>query len=51
MVIDYFLNMIYLPVAVSQTYGFQSATEVFTGYVNETGFVSLSCFVHSQNES
>lgn len=39
MVIDYLLNMIYLPVAVSQSYGFQDAKSVFTEYYNGTGFV------------
>jgi amino acid transporter len=35
--LDFFLNMIWLPVAVSKTYGFQSAKFVFTQTANNTG--------------
>ena len=35
--IDFFLNLIWLPIAVSKTYGFQSAEFVFTQTYNETG--------------
>ena len=35
--LDFFLNIIWLPIAVSQTYGFQSAEFVFTQTYNETG--------------
>lgn len=35
--LDYFLNIIWLPIAVSKTYGFQSAEWVFTETYNETG--------------
>lgn len=35
--LDFFLNIIWLPIAVSRTYGFQSADFVFTQTYNETG--------------
>lgn len=35
--LDFFLNIIWLPIAVSKSYGFQSADFVFTGTYNETG--------------
>ncbi|GAB7349091.1 hypothetical protein MBLNU459_g8043t2 [Dothideomycetes sp. NU459] len=35
--LDFFLNIIWLPIAVSKTYGFQSAEFVFTQTYNETG--------------
>jgi amino acid transporter len=35
--LDFVLNMIWLPVAVSKTYGFQSAKFVFTQTANNTG--------------
>lgn len=35
--LDFFLNIIWLPIAVSKTYGFQSASFVFTQTYNETG--------------
>ena len=35
--LDFFLNIIWLPIAVSKTYGFQSAKWVFTEQYNETG--------------
>lgn len=35
--LDFFLNMIWLPIAVHNTYGFQSAEYVFTQTYNETG--------------
>lgn len=35
--LDFFMNIIWLPIAVSQTYGFQSAEFVFTQTYNETG--------------
>lgn len=35
--LDFFLNIIWLPIAVSQTYGFQDASYVFTETLNETG--------------
>lgn len=35
--LDFFLNIIWLPIAVSKTYGFQSAKWVFTETYNETG--------------
>jgi amino acid transporter len=35
--LDFFLNMIWLPIAVSKTYGFQSAKFVFTETANNTG--------------
>jgi amino acid transporter len=35
--LDFFLNIIWLPIAVSDTYGFQSADYVFTQTYNETG--------------
>ncbi|KAF2424507.1 amino acid transporter [Tothia fuscella] len=35
--LDFFLNLIWLPIAVSKTYGFQSAKFVFTQTYNETG--------------
>jgi len=34
---DFFLNIIWLPIAVSKTYGFQPAKFVFTQTYNETG--------------
>ena len=34
---DFLLNIIWLPIAVSKTYGFQSAEYVFTQTYNETG--------------
>jgi len=30
MMLDFFLSVIWLPIAVSRTYGFRSAEEVFT---------------------
>lgn len=35
--LDFFLNIIWLPIAVSKTYGFQPAKFVFTQTYNETG--------------
>ena len=35
--LDFFLNLIWFPIGVSKTYGFQSASFVFTGTYNETG--------------
>ncbi|QIX01552.1 hypothetical protein AMS68_007069 [Peltaster fructicola] len=35
--LDFLLNMIWLPIAVSQSYGFQTAEYVFTDQENETG--------------
>jgi amino acid transporter len=35
--LDFFLNIIWLPIAVSKSYGFQSAKFVFTQTYNETG--------------
>jgi len=35
--LDFFLNIIWLPIAVSKSYGFQSAEFVFTQTYNETG--------------
>lgn len=35
--LDFFLNIIWLPIGVSKTYGFQSAKFVFTQTYNETG--------------
>jgi amino acid transporter len=35
--LDFFLNIIWLPVAVSKTYGFQDAKYVFTHVENQTG--------------
>lgn len=35
--LDFVLNIIWLPIAVSKTYGFQSASYVFTQTYNETG--------------
>jgi amino acid transporter len=35
--LDFFLNIIWLPIAVSKTYGFQSAKFVFTETANNTG--------------
>lgn len=35
--LDFFMNLIWLPIAVSKTYGFQSAEFVFTQTYNETG--------------
>jgi len=35
--LDFFLNIIWLPIAVHNTYGFQSAEFVFTQTFNETG--------------
>ena len=35
--LDFFLQIIWLPIAVSKTYGFQSAEFVFTQTYNETG--------------
>jgi amino acid transporter len=35
--LDFFLNIIWLPIAVSKSYGFQSAKFVFTETYNETG--------------
>jgi len=35
--LDFFLNIIWLPIAVHNTYGFQSAKFVFTQTYNETG--------------
>lgn len=35
--LDFLLNIIWLPIAVSKTYGFQSAKFVFTQTYNETG--------------
>lgn len=35
--LDFFLNIIWLPIAVSKSYGFQSAKYVFTQTYNETG--------------
>jgi amino acid transporter len=35
--LDFFLNVIWLPIAVSKTYGFQDATYVFTQTYNNTG--------------
>lgn len=38
--LDFFLNIIWLPIAVSKTYGFQDASYVFTQTYNETGSTS-----------
>ncbi|KAJ7619380.1 gamma-aminobutyric acid transporter [Roridomyces roridus] len=38
LMVDLLLSVIWLPVGVSQTYGFRSAKEVFTGRNNGTGF-------------
>jgi len=35
--LDFFLNIIWLPIAVSKTYGFQSNSFVWTSTANETG--------------
>ena len=35
--LDFFLNIVWLPIAVSKTYGFQPASFVFTETYNETG--------------
>jgi amino acid transporter len=35
--LDFFLNIIWLPIAVSKSYGFQDASFVFTQTYNETG--------------
>jgi amino acid transporter len=35
--LDFFLNIIWLPIAVSKSYGFQDAKYVFTQTFNETG--------------
>lgn len=35
--LDFFLNIIWLPIAVSKSYGFQDASFVFTGTYNATG--------------
>lgn len=35
--LDFFLNIIWLPIAVSKSYGFQDASYVFTQTYNETG--------------
>lgn len=35
--LDFFLNITWLPIAVSKTYGFQSAEFVFTQTYNQTG--------------
>lgn len=35
--LDFFLNIIWLPIGVSKTYGFQPASFVFTSTYNETG--------------
>lgn len=35
--LDFFMNIIWLPIAVSKTYGFQSAEYVFTQTYNQTG--------------
>jgi amino acid transporter len=35
--LDFFLNIIWLPIAVSKTYGFQDASFVFTQTYNKTG--------------
>ncbi|KAK4934118.1 hypothetical protein LTR66_015718 [Elasticomyces elasticus] len=35
--LDFFLNIIWLPIAVSKSYGFQSASFVFTQTYNKTG--------------
>lgn len=35
--LDFFLNIIWFPIGVSKTYGFQSAEFVFTQTYNETG--------------
>lgn len=36
-ILDFFLNVIWLPIAVSQSYGFHDAKYVFTQTYNETG--------------
>lgn len=36
-VLDFLLNIIWLPIGVANTYGFQSAEFVFTGTYNYTG--------------
>ena len=36
-ILDFFLNIIWLPIAVSKSYGFHSAEYVFTETFNETG--------------
>ena len=42
--IDFTLTVVWLPVGVSKTYGFQSAKWVFTEYYNGSGAVSLTAF-------
>ncbi|KAI0043164.1 amino acid transporter [Auriscalpium vulgare] len=37
MMLDFFLNVIWLPIAVHNTYGFRSASDVFTQTYNGTG--------------
>jgi amino acid transporter len=36
-ILDFLLNMIWLPIGVANTYGFQTAKFVFTGQANYTG--------------
>lgn len=36
-VLDFLLNIIWLPIGVANTYGFQSAQFAFTGQFNATG--------------
>jgi len=36
-ILDFLLNVIWLPIGVANTYGFQSAEFVFTGTYNYTG--------------
>lgn len=43
MTLDYLLLVIWLPIGVSKTYGFQSAKWVFTQKFNGTGAVRLTC--------
>lgn len=41
MLVDFVLNMVWLPIAVSKTYGFQTASWVFTKYENLSGAPSV----------
>lgn len=50
MVLDYLLLMIWLPIGVSRSYGFQSGTWVFTEMFNGTGAVSFHSESHSATE-
>ena len=41
--LDFLLNFIWLPIGVAKSYGFRSASFVFTETYNGTGTVSFSC--------